>query len=71
MDAAEYQLMDMKPFDRVLKRFLLQESRIIRKRSLPFGLSIMGMGPQRNQTKRERNNDEKITEHQCILSRLQ
>gem|GEM_PF-4472844 len=44
--------MDMKPFDRVLKRFLLQESRIIRKRSLPFGLSIMGMGRKKIKPKR-------------------
>jgi SAM-dependent methyltransferase len=36
--------MDMKPVDRILKHFLLQESRMIRRCSLPFGLSIMGVG---------------------------
>ncbi len=43
--------MEMKPFDRILKRFLLQESRIIRRRSLPFGLSIMAVGRKKIESK--------------------
>lgn len=42
-DASDTAL-EMKSLGGILKGFLIQESRIIRRRSLPFGLSIMAVG---------------------------
>jgi SAM-dependent methyltransferase len=36
--------LEMKPLSRILRWFLVKESRMIRKHPLPFGLSIMGVG---------------------------
>lgn len=43
--------LEMKPLAGILKWFLLQESRIIQKRALPFGLSIMGVGRKEVESK--------------------
>ncbi|PKN29556.1 MAG: methyltransferase type 11 [Deltaproteobacteria bacterium HGW-Deltaproteobacteria-21] len=42
--AASDTALEMKSLGGVMKGFLIQESRIIRRRSLPFGLSIMAVG---------------------------
>jgi SAM-dependent methyltransferase len=39
--------MEMRPLDVILRRLLLLESHMINKHSLPFGLSIMGVGRRR------------------------
>lgn len=47
--AASDTAFEMKPLARILQWLLMQESRIIRKRALPFGLSIMGVGRREDQ----------------------